>query len=73
MKIKRVLLILCFLTIFSFASASAQVSDVDFSIPSYQIDAFIQEDGSVDIVERITYDGSFNGQYREIVYGGGGV
>lgn len=41
---------------------------VDFSIPDVKIDAYLQENGEVDVIEQHTYsfDGKFNGITREI-------
>jgi uncharacterized membrane protein len=59
--------------IFAFASpVKAAVSDVDFEITDYKIDAYIQRDGSMKVVEAITYDGSFNGQFWNLEYATGG-
>lgn len=44
------------------------VNEVDYSIPFYYIEATIQEDGSMDVIERIGQAGSFNGYYRDILY-----
>ncbi|GIN93477.1 hypothetical protein J22TS1_45280 [Siminovitchia terrae] len=46
----------------------SSVYAVDFSIPDVKIDAYLQEDGDVNVNERHTYtfDGKFNGITREI-------
>jgi uncharacterized membrane protein len=50
----------------------AAVSNVDFDIAGYKIDAYIQQDGSMKVTEAITYDGSFNGQIWDLEYSSGG-
>ncbi|NTW72610.1 MAG: DUF2207 domain-containing protein, partial [Eubacteriaceae bacterium] len=51
----------------------AAVDNVDFRNTGYQIDAYVQEDGSMKVSEFLTYDGSFNGQFRDIIYSMDGI
>ena len=44
------------------------VSDVDFDITKYTIDANIQDNGDVNVCEYIKLYGSYNGYIRDIYY-----
>lgn len=61
---------LLFLSFFIFASKpqALVVEDVSYDIPKYVINANVNVDGSMDVEENITLDGSFNGFFREILY-----
>ncbi|WP_187444765.1 DUF2207 domain-containing protein [Rossellomorea vietnamensis] len=65
MKIRTIILalVLCLFLI------PAQVSAVDFTIEHTQIDAFLKEDGNVQVTEQHTYqfDGDFNGITRTLI------
>lgn len=61
-----------FLLLFLPSTVSAAVSDVDFDITGYHIDAYVEEDGSMTVLEMLTYDGSFNGQFWNLEYAPGG-
>ncbi|QSX08808.1 DUF2207 domain-containing protein [Alkalibacter rhizosphaerae] len=54
-------------------TARAAVSDVDFDIDGYYIDAYVEEDGSMSVHEMLVYDGSFNGQFWNLEYASGGA
>lgn len=49
-------------------TAHAAVSDVDFDITNYHIDAYVESDGSMSVYEVLVYDGSFNGQYWNLEF-----
>ena len=55
--------------IFSVLFIPTQVLAVDFTIKNTQIDAFLQENGDVEVSERHTYefDGDFNGITRTLI------
>ena len=44
------------------------VSDVNFDITKYNINADIQDNGDVNVCEYIKMDGSYNGYVRDIYY-----
>lgn len=74
--VKRALFFLALVPLFLFicrpSTAQAAVSNVDFDITSYQIDAYVESDGSMYVQEVLTYDGSFNGQYWNLEYASDG-
>ncbi|MBF7097190.1 DUF2207 domain-containing protein [Alkalibacter sp. M17DMB] len=73
MKRLRIFLSLIVVTLILFpCPVKGAVSDVDFDIAGYKIDAFIQDDGSMHVREMLTYDGSFNGQFWNLEYAPGG-
>lgn len=66
MKSKGKIIITFFIMLFLFPNVGLAV---DFSITGVKIDAYLQDDGQVKVVENHTYsfDGEFNGITREIV------
>jgi uncharacterized membrane protein len=44
------------------------VDNIDYNVSQYTIDAWIKEDGSLDVKEYLTQTGSFNGYIRDIIY-----
>ena len=68
-QLRRKLVMLCFAIISFFFLFPSQSLAVDYSITDVKIDAFLQEDGNVQVKETHTYDffGEFNGITREII------
>ena len=68
-QLHRKLVILCFAIISILFLFPSQSLAVDYSITDVKIDAFLQEDGDVQVKETHTYDffGEFNGITREII------
>ena len=67
---KNVLLILILLLLFPLTVFG--VTNVDYNITKYSIEADILNNGDVNVCEYIKLDGSFNGYVREIHYKDGG-
>ncbi len=68
-QLRRKLVLLCFAIISFFFLFPSQSLAVDYSITDVKIDAFLQENGDVQVKETHTYDfiGEFNGITREII------
>ena len=66
---RRKLVMLCFAIISFLFLYPSQSLAVDYSITDVKIDAYLQENGNVDVKETHTYDfnGEFNGITREII------
>ena len=68
-QLRRKLVMLCFAIISILFLFPSQSLAVDYSITDVKMDAFLQENGNVDVKETHTYDfiGEFNGITREII------
>lgn len=60
------ILTLLLIFIFTYIPISTSAITREFNIPSVDVNATINDDGSIDVLERITYkfDGDFNGVFR---------
>ena len=68
-QLRRKLVMLCFAIISILFLFPSQSLAVDYSITDVKIDAYLKENGNVDVKETHTYDfiGEFNGITREII------
>src|SRR3954453_16210096 len=68
-QLRRKLVMLCFAIISFLFLFPSQSLAVDYSITDVQMDAYLQEDGNVQVKETHTYSfiGEFNGITREII------
>lgn len=65
MRFKKAILTLLLILVISFIPIATGATTREFYIPQVQVDATINNDGSIDVIERITYD--FNGDFNGIV------
>lgn len=65
---KKILIICSFLTVFLIPIKVNAVDTIDYSIAKFTIDAYVNDDGSLYVQERIIQKGSFNGYIRDINY-----
>ena len=69
---KKYIILFYFLILLFPLSVSAQaVTNVNYDIDSYKIDAYISNNGDMNVCEYIKQTGSFNGYVRDIFYKSG--
>ena len=68
---KNILLIISLFLLFPLSVLG--VTNVDYDITKYTIEADILDNGDVNVCEYLKLDGSFNGYVREIYYKSGDI
>ena len=63
---KKLLLLILFVIVFIPTLVYAE--EIDYTMEQYYIDAYIQKDGSMEVIETFIQKGTFNGYYRDILY-----
>ena len=65
---KKLLLLLVLFIIVGIPTYVFADDDINYTVDQYYIDAYIQKDGSLEVLEYFIQTGTFNGYYRDILY-----